>query len=172
MADELPVLAGIEAKIVTRRGSRERRPSRKAAAMTEVETPADFAARMRDRFVLRGPRAPEGRKEGGRLDDANAEVSTDVSTDASPTSYAPGAFDDAPGAVDKASEDVADVPVAVHAHGPDDDASLVSIVSQSNQGLDLLTELRDKYSLDPAFQPILAKPGDFCNFEYLSDWCT
>ena len=42
---------------------------------------------------------------------------------------------------------------------------LMNIVSHSLQGLDLLAELCGKYELDPVFQPIIAKLGDFWNFE-------
>jgi len=45
------------------------------------------------------------------------------------------------------------------------DASLLDVVSQSEQGIDLLNELRGKYGLDPAFQSIIKNPGDFSNFE-------
>ena len=41
----------------------------------------------------------------------------------------------------------------------------MNIVLHSLQGLDLLAELRGKYELDPVFQPIIAKPGYFWNFE-------
>jgi hypothetical protein len=43
--------------------------------------------------------------------------------------------------------------------------SLLNIVSQSEQGLDLPAELRGKYQSDPIFQAILARPNDFRNFE-------
>ena len=43
--------------------------------------------------------------------------------------------------------------------------SLLSIMSQGLQGIDLPVEVHGKYVLDPAFQPIIAKPKDFCNFE-------
>ena len=46
---------------------------------------------------------------------------------------------------------------------------LVSIVSQSNLELDLLNEIQGQYHLDPAFQTILQRPGDFRNFEVVDD---
>jgi hypothetical protein len=49
---ELPILAGMEARIATRRGSRERKPSQKAAP--EPESSREFAAQMKNRFVLKG----------------------------------------------------------------------------------------------------------------------
>ena len=42
---------------------------------------------------------------------------------------------------------------------------MLSIVSQSLQGINLPAELHGKYKLDPAFQPIIDKPKDFRNFE-------
>ena len=45
------------------------------------------------------------------------------------------------------------------------EGTLVNLVSQSLQRLDLLVELHGKYILDPDFQPIIAKPKEFCNFE-------
>ena len=43
--------------------------------------------------------------------------------------------------------------------------TLLNIVSHSLQGPNLLAELHGKYELDPVFQPIIAKLGDFWNFE-------
>ena len=43
--------------------------------------------------------------------------------------------------------------------------TLLNIVSRSLQGTNLLVELRGQYNRDPAFQPIIAWPKDFCNFE-------
>ena len=43
--------------------------------------------------------------------------------------------------------------------------TLLNIVSQSLQGTDLPAELRGQYDQDPAFQPIIARPKDFRNFE-------
>ena len=45
------------------------------------------------------------------------------------------------------------------------EGTLVNLMSQSLQGLDLLAELCGKYILDPDFQPIIAKPKEFHNFE-------
>jgi hypothetical protein len=46
----------------------------------------------------------------------------------------------------------------------DYNASLLSVISQSEQGLDLEKELRDQYSKDPFFKNIMAKPCEFKNF--------
>ena len=143
----IPVLAGIEARIATRRGSRERRPSQKAAmvaeqsaTVTEFRTPdrpaessKEFAARMKSRFVLKGPRPPVETTEGGNTGNNFQNTVQEPARDA--------------------TDDV------------ERDNSFLSIISQSAQGLDLLTEIRGKYEFDPAFQPIIAKPKDFRNFE-------
>jgi hypothetical protein len=59
--DDLLVLAGIEAQVVTRRSTRVQEKAR-IEGPKRPETSKEFAARMRDRFVLRGPAE---RKEGG-----------------------------------------------------------------------------------------------------------
>ena len=43
--------------------------------------------------------------------------------------------------------------------------TLLNIISRSLQGTDLPAELRGQYNRDPAFQPIIARPKDFRNFE-------
>jgi hypothetical protein len=45
------------------------------------------------------------------------------------------------------------------------DPVLLDIISQSLHDLDLIIELRGKFGLDPAFQSIISRPNDFCNFE-------
>ena len=135
--EDLPVLAGIEARIATRRGSRDRRPSQKAVmAASDSQsdiTSKDFAAKMKSRFVLRGPRTPDKPTEGGSTDKIENTV----------TNNSEGSRTIATSAMD----------------------SLLSLVSQSLRGIDLPAELRGKYKLDPTFQPIITKPKDFRNFE-------
>ena len=53
-AVDVPILAGMEARVATRHGSRVCRPTEKAA-QGQVESPQEFAAQMRDHFILRGP---------------------------------------------------------------------------------------------------------------------
>ena len=149
-AEELPVLAGIEARVATRRGSRVRQPSQKAV-MAGLESSADFAARMRDHFVLKGPQDPARRKEGGsvHLDHQyqNLEEQSDLRSerDIVHTSAQPE--------------------ISPNMETSPDGASLLDIVSQSMHGVDLLTELCGKYGADPDFRGILAKPNDYRNFE-------
>lgn len=131
----MPVLAGIEARVATRRGIHDCKPSAKKAAMTAEETPVVKVPvpKTPSRFVLKGPRLPVETTEGGSTDNINSELDT---PDQAATVVIPPAED-----------------------------TLIDIVSQSLQGLDLLAELRGKYQLDPRFQPIMAKPQDFRNFE-------
>ena len=145
LAEELPVLAGMEARMVTRRSSRARTPSRKAVLAEEAA-----ASRMKDRFVLGRPRRPAERKEGGSTA-GSSELTTDDSAQAAGTV--------AEAAADSGIEDMAEMP------RHDGNNSLLNIVSQSLDGVDLVSELRGKYSRDPAFQPILDRPVDFRNFE-------
>ena len=151
----LPVLAGVEAIVATRRGSRVRQPSQKAVmaalndatAATEMpksptpvkpapESSRDFAARIKSRFVLKGPRPPAEATEGGNR---NTEPSISATENVEHT------------------ELTLEIPPA--------EGTLIDIVSQSLQGLDLLGELRGKYELDPTFKAIIEKPKEFRNFE-------
>jgi hypothetical protein len=75
------VLEGIEAKITTRKGSRVRWPSQKAV-MAGLGTLKDFAAHMKERFVLKGPQAPLERKEGGITEQVTPETTTTIEQDA------------------------------------------------------------------------------------------
>jgi hypothetical protein len=85
----LPVLAGIEARIAMRKGTRLRRPTEKAAltaaessaassassaAVPAPESSKIFATRMKGRFVLRGPRSPAEPAEGGNTGKDNEQT--------------------------------------------------------------------------------------------------
>jgi hypothetical protein len=147
----LPVLAGVEAIVATRRGSRVRQPSQKAVmaasnAATAVtaapnppttvrtaESSKDFAARMKSRFVLRGPVPPAEPTEGGSTSTVLTTVPSTENTE--------------------------------HTVATPPEGTLINMVSQSLQGLDLLAEIRGKYELDSTFKPILEKPKEFRNFE-------
>ena len=141
--ENLPVLAGIEARVATRRGSRDRRPSEKKAVMTaqteERTSPKASASRRKSRSVLENTRTPAETTEGGST-----------------------------GITDREDTDETENTVVEHINTGSNgskEGSLINIVSQSLHGLDLLAELRGKYGLDPTFQGILAKPNEFRNFE-------
>ena len=167
---DFPVLAGIEARIATRRGSRVRRPSQKKADMAAPDTTADsststaaresakdFAARVKSRFVLRGPQAPHVSTEGGST--INEPPISTIHEENEPQSNVHEEDSTT------LTEEPAEPPEAMPVAAKETSNTLLSIVSQSLQGLDLLAELRGKFELDPAFQPIIAKPKDFRNFE-------
>ena len=162
--DVLPVLAGIEARIVTRRGSRVQRPSQKAVMVAEepvvdrtipripvraraVESSSGLAARTKSRFVLKGPRPPAETTEGGYgSNQPQPAVENIISDDIPVTTQLPTS--------------VAPIETPLPAEG-----TLLDVVSQSLQGLDLPNELRGQYILDPMFKSLLEQPKDFSNFE-------
>jgi hypothetical protein len=108
---------------------------------------------MKNRFVLKGPRAPVERKEGGNSDTNDNVTAPDTMTEPEPAAEDVGIED-----TDTQGDSNRTPAGAI-------DPSLLGIVSQSIQGIDLPAALRGKYQLDPAFQAILAKPNDFRNFE-------
>jgi reverse transcriptase-like protein/aspartyl protease len=140
--DVLPLLAGMEAGVATRRCSRHRWQTDKVRE--QPETSREFAARMKSCFVLRGSAE---RKEGGSMAQTyNVAESTH-----------------------KPMHDVAELTnhpaEPVNCNHPDLDTSLLGIVSQNMQGVDLLAEIRGKYTRDLFFQSLFARPNDFRNFE-------
>ena len=136
-SENLPVLAGIEARIATQRRFRDRRPSQKAvmAALDSQPdlTSKEFTPKMRSQFMLRGPRPPDEPTEGRSTGHNTENIEDNTLEDSTPIAAASG--------------------------------TLLNIVSQSLQGINLPTELHGQYDQDPAFQPIIARPKDFHNFE-------
>src|SRR5437016_453010 len=119
-----------------------------SAETRRPETSNDFAARVKRRFALRGPRQrKEGEGEPQTLQTPkNPEKETrtiveNISNDE------PGSRNDSNGALIN-----------------DYRASLLSVISQSMQGLDLEEELRNQYSKDPFFKNIIETPHQFKNF--------
>lgn len=134
--ENLPVLVGIEARIATRRSSRDRWPSQKAVMAASHSqsnlTSTEFTTERKSRFVPKGPRPPNETTEGGSTHRKNVNRK-DTESNSPPTTTSTG--------------------------------TLLSIVSQSLKGIDLPEELRGKYESDPAFLPIITRPKDFRNFE-------
>jgi hypothetical protein len=139
-SETIPLLAGIEAQIATRRGTRVRRPTQKAAEMSESPAPVrnitkpskNIAHRVKSRSMLEDSESPAVTTEGG-------STVTNTMMEDNTTNK--------------------DVPTREPSEG-----TLLNIVSQT-QGLDLLAELRGKFDLDPAFKSIMERPKDFRNFE-------
>ena len=159
--DILPVLAGIEAQIATRRGTRVRQPSRKAVMAAEdshavgrtpkpVGSSKKSTTRLNSRSVPEGPQPPVETTEGG-----NTVASTSNSGSTSTNDTAEN--------LPNAAEEMSNTPVEQMSLPTE--GTLLNIVSQSLQGLDLLAELRGKFELDPTFRAIIDKPRDFRNFE-------
>jgi hypothetical protein len=153
VAEELPVLAGIEAMIVTRCGTRVRQLSKKAVMARSESPPAkkavnarsvsakDFAARMKGCFVLRGPRDPTERKEGGNEPNDLPDTPNDVPDASNEDNDLPN---------NEVTQDVAHDDISLPTEAIEaDNASLLNVVSQSMQGIDLLAELCGKFELDP-----------------------
>jgi hypothetical protein len=105
--------------------------------------------------VLKGPRPPAETTEGGSTNNNLPTTTRSVAKepDVVPTE---GTLDPSTTVTDVRNE--ADVV-------PGTGGTLLDSVSQSLEGLDSLAELKGKYELDPTFQMILKRPGDFRNFE-------
>ena len=138
LPSDVPILAGMEARVATRRGSRVRRLTEKAALALDdrsVELPSPKRpSRVRD---CGGP------QEGGSRN--------------SPTSSVP--VPSAPPVVDPPRE-----MVSTSTHQVDGN-EVSSLLTQSSLGLDLLAELQGRYTEDPFFRVILEKPNEFQNFK-------
>jgi len=146
----VPVLAGLDASVAVQRKPRATRKKPEPAETGRPETSKEFAARMKDRFALRGPRQRkegEGEEETRQKPEKLEEIVE--STISNEHNDAPESYSDS-----DISSGTAE----------NNGASLLSVISQSEQGLDLETELRDQYSKDPFFKNIMDKPREFKNF--------
>ena len=155
---DIPILAGLEAKVAVKRPPCKPRSKPLGAETGRPETGREFAARMRDHFILRGPRE---RKEGG-----NSTQNTSADPDPSkecliiklPARKTPNASTE-PVRPDKEDD------LAPNVGNDQDIPQLVDFVSSSNEGIDLLKELTGKYINDPFYEKIIKKPDEFWNFE-------
>ena len=139
-----PVLAGIEARVTSRRSTRECRLTDKAATVAEEswnpETSHDLAHWMVDRFVLH---SPAEQKEGGSMD-----ISSETNT-----------LPENPTLPDAEQEPISDIARTPNPEA--EDGSTHPLLLQSNLGVDLLKELRDNYEADAFFKPIRENPSQF-----------
>ena len=150
---EVPLLAGIEARVVsTRRGSRTRRLTEKAAAALADASPT-VPSRPRDHFV---PHGPAERKEGRSVQlPQNAPQRDDTpQKDNVETSGHDGSADQHP-------LDPVDAVINTEMSNDLD----MSPLARNHLGIDILSELPGKYVSDPFFRAILDKPREFRNFE-------
>jgi hypothetical protein len=156
---EMPLLAGIEARVASqRRGSRVRRPTEKAAsAVAEAGSSRTFAARMRDNFVLHGP---VERKEGGLADNTNETTVLHTVPDDPPNNpTVPHVIPDESALGDAAVVDNR------HEEGHAENNLDLSPLARGNLGIDIVAEVRGRYTEDTFFRTILEKPKEFRNFE-------
>ena len=133
---ELPVLAGIEARIATRRGTRVRRLTEKAAAAREDSSD----------FVPEVCVDPGERKEGGSPPEI--EIPNTQPENTSEKSR---------------TETMVNPPVPDHAPEHQQDGN--TWLGRENLGIDMWSELKGKYGEDEFFRAILEKPKEFRNFE-------
>lgn len=141
MRSELPILAGLEAAAAVPRPRVRRQPP--AAETGRPETSREFAARVKDRFVLRGPAE---RKEG-----ENGTPSTSV----------PRMIIKIPARRQAAPE--VDVPPESLVNNVPTIMDLASTTCEN--GLDLIQSIKDTYVEDPFFDVILKNPKEFRNYE-------
>ena len=152
--ETLPILAGVEAVVATRRGSRVRRLTEKAALMLNDEKSADSLVGVP--VVASNPPANVidrvGLQEGGSITE--------------PTNLAPPEDADMvdPSVSHGQHNDGLDVPNHTSESEPTSDTSKLTVMTQRSLGIDILAELRGKYGEDPLFRVILEKPNEFRNF--------
>ncbi|KAF9492589.1 hypothetical protein BDN71DRAFT_1351567, partial [Pleurotus eryngii] len=136
-----------------------------------VETSADFAKRMASRrFVLHGPGQ---RKEGGSTErnSKNSGNLLPVQNDAQDTRGNPVKLP-------ARSPIHNDGPTGTNTPPQREPASngstrqqealpptLLDVVSSSNEGIDVPSEIKDKYGEDVVFKNIVARPNEFRNYE-------
>jgi hypothetical protein len=156
----MPVFAGMEAATVV--------PRAPGAETGRPETSREFATRMRDHFVLKGPRE---QMEGGN---GSKKLTIKIPAQKKPTIKIPARGDrplvdvesEKPSQEqdDDSQDQLPDGDGLPHEEqGPD--TSLVGVISGGRDGLDLLAVLKDKYGQDTFFKTILDKLKDYRNFE-------
>ena len=150
---ELTLLAGMEAIVATHKPPRSKKLL--GAETGRPETSREFAQRMKEQFVLRGPREPtEGGKESTKENLLPSNNGHAISSD--------NALDDLDHDRDNNSSEPKEASI------PIPEATLVNAL-ETEAGLNLPKELKGQYQNDPAFKMIMDKPKDFRNFEVKDD---
>lgn len=131
----MPVLAGIEARVAI-----QRKPRKKPipAESGRPETSKEFAKRLKNRFVLKGPGE---RKEGNRTDKLPDKAISSSNT-----------------ATTNDGDTHARLESMVH------ETSLLTVLSQAEDGLDFENSIRNKYNDDVFFKRMISSPNEFKNF--------
>ena len=154
LSSGMPILAGMEAVVATRRSSRPQKPHQLGDSDDQPETSTEFTHHVVGRFVLHGPREQmEGRSTEPR---DNEHGSTNIVQ----------ADDPSMGVINRPLLETG----IVRAPKMDQlNTSLVEVVLESTAGIDLIKELKGCYQEDALFKPILDKPKEFRNFEVKDD---
>jgi hypothetical protein len=168
LVTDMLLLAGMDAVVATHRKRRS------DTATGRPESSGEFARHMKDKFVLR---CPQKRTEGGNRttthepnvatpDNAtiNATVNRNFDVDRTDAGTTEANTDQIMEAFQKEVQ-ITETNIAPE---PNPDASLVNML-ESDNGIDLLRELKGKYQDDPTFKSIIEKPKEFRNFEVKND---
>ena len=173
MTSDMVLLAGIDAVVATHRDSNV--SGVPDAATGRPETSKEFARRVRDQFVLRGPRE---RTEGGS---GSVETPTTSTLPVAGTDNSDVRSNQRGTHVDLVNSDVRSNQQRTHPDANHTDQSITEAIPElipdtslitvlgSDAGIDLLKELKGHYQDDPMFRSILDKPKDFRNFEVKDD---
>jgi len=149
----MPILAGIEAKVAVQRKPHAPRKKPEPAETGRPETAAEFAARIKSRFVLKGPGE---RKEGGSVHTkADKRTTTKKTKKGNATTSDPKPINSEPSNHEATKPRVNEL-----IRHP----SLLKVVTHANLGIDLIAGIRNNYSNDVFFAKILEKPKEFKNF--------
>ena len=148
---ELPILAGLEARVATRKSSRVRKPTEKAAAA--LEQPGHGS----EVFVRQ---KPAQRKEGRKVTHHNLDNTETVDTPDDNTEHTRDSQSEetivnndgtAEGQRDTAEPDEAEINR--------------QMLTRDGWDIDITAELKGRYVEDPFFRVVLEKPKKFRNFE-------
>ncbi|KAJ3911558.1 hypothetical protein F5877DRAFT_55200, partial [Lentinula edodes] len=145
----MPVFTGQEA-----RNKRVRKPV-ETADTGRPETSKEFAARMkgRVRFLAPRKRGQEGAGTTGILLTTKSDKKSDFNMDYIENNVS------APDSVNSITELDSGL----------SDATLISVLSKTNDNFDLYSALKGRYKEDPLFKKILESPKDYHNFEVIND---
>ena len=146
----MPVLAGLEVYAAVQKRPRRVLPG---AETGRLETSKEFAAHVKDCFVLR---PPAERKEGGNGKTneqlANSKKLTiKIPAQAKNTSALPRS--------DTGHQSLIEIDPMPKAY-----PSLLNVISESTDGIDFIRKLKGKYTDDPLFKTIIDKPREYKNF--------
>ena len=148
IVEDLPILAGLEARAAVQRHPWKAVPG---AETGRPETSREFAARMWDGFILKGPvQRKEGEGTSTKKQIIEPSYKPRLTIRIKPTAAKNSTLPEIEG-------------IAPTSSPPN--TALTDLVSSSQGGIDLLSELRKNYHKDPFFELILKKPKEYRNFE-------